>query len=225
MAINLSKGQKIDLRKGGDSNFSSSGLTQFCVGVNWGAISGSYTLEQKKGGFLGIGGRIQKVTKHVTTPVDLDASCVLFDANNQIIETIYYKKLISNDDSIVHSGDDLEGDTDGDDGLDNEIISVNLKNVNQNVHKIVFFINSFKKQDFSAIPFSSIRIYEGTPSSIDKIIATYEITSDPKYKGFVSMVLGSLEKVNADWGFKAIGDPVSSQDLNETIEIIKQKYI
>ena len=33
MAINLSKGQKIDLRK-----TSGETLTNFCVGVNWGAI-------------------------------------------------------------------------------------------------------------------------------------------------------------------------------------------
>ena len=33
MAINLSKGQKIDLRKESGSE-----LTNFCVGANWGAI-------------------------------------------------------------------------------------------------------------------------------------------------------------------------------------------
>ena len=33
MAINLTKGQKIDLRKNNGAE-----LTSFCVGVNWGAI-------------------------------------------------------------------------------------------------------------------------------------------------------------------------------------------
>ena len=33
MAINLTKGQKIDLRKSSGET-----LTNFCVGVNWGAI-------------------------------------------------------------------------------------------------------------------------------------------------------------------------------------------
>lgn len=225
MAINLSKGQKIDLTKK-DNSGNASGLTQFCIGVNWGAIDGSYTQEVKKGGFLGFGGKTETVTKHFITAVDLDASCVLFDASNKIIETVYYKKLNSNDFSIIHSGDDREGDMDGDDGLDNEIISVDLKKINNQVHKIVFFINSFKKQDFSRIPFSSIRIYEGTPTKVHKIIATYEIASDPKFNGFVSMVLGSLNKTSSgSWDFNAIGDPVSSQDLDETIEIIKQKYI
>ncbi|MFX5839976.1 TerD family protein, partial [Acinetobacter baumannii] len=48
MAINLTKGQKIDLRKTtGES------LTNFCVGVNWGAI------ETK--GFLGLSKKVQNI--------------------------------------------------------------------------------------------------------------------------------------------------------------------
>lgn len=225
MSINLAKGQKIDLTKKGSSG-SSSNLTEFCIGVNWGAINGSYNIQVKKGGFLGIGGQMETVSKQFTTPVDLDASCVLFDANGQLIEIIYYRKLFSDDRAIIHSGDDREGDTDGDDGLDNEIISVELLKLNSKVNKVVFFVNSFKKQDFSEIPFCSIRIYEGTPNKIDKVIANYEIASDPQYKGFVSMVLGDLHKTsNGSWGFNAIGDPVKSKDLEETVEIIKQKYI
>lgn len=226
MAINLSKGQKIDLRKSGANGSTPANLKQLCVGVNWGAIEGSYTIQETKGGFLGIGGRKEKVTKYLTTAVDLDASCVLFDSQDRIIETICYRKLISNDKAVIHSGDDREGDMDGDDGLDNEIISVNLEGISLNTNKIIFFVNSYKKQDFSQIPFSSIRIYEGTPSKVNKIVATYEIASDSKYKGYISMILGTLEKANSgEWGFQAIGEPVSSRDLDETIEVIKQKYI
>jgi len=58
MAINLSKGQKIDLRKETGAK-----LTSFCVGVNWGAI------ETK--GFLGLSTNKQSV--------DLDLSCILID--------------------------------------------------------------------------------------------------------------------------------------------------
>lgn len=224
MSINLKKGQKIDLSKNIDNSTSS--LTQFCVGVNWGAINGSYSLEVKKGGLFGIGGKKETVVKHFVTAVDLDASCVLFDSNNQILETVFYKNLTSSDNAIIHSGDDREGDTDGDDGLDNEVINVNLKKINPKVNKIIFFINSYKKQDFSEIPFSSIRIYEGTPTRADKIVAKYEVASNHKYKGFVSMVLGSLQKNDTNsWGFNAIGEPVKSQNLAETIELIKLRYI
>lgn len=224
MAINLSKGQKIDLTKK-DATGNSSGLTKFCVGLNWGAIDRSYSQQVKKGGFLGIGGTMERVTKHFKEAVDLDASCGLFNANGDLVDTVYYRELKSKDFSIIHSGDDREGDMDGDDGLDNEIISVDLKKVHPSVVKIVFFLNSFKKQDFADIPFATIRLYEGTPEKVDKIFANYEITSDSKYKGFVSLILGSLYKHNSEWKFNAIGDPIKAQDLKETLTVITQKYL
>ncbi|MDE5881515.1 MAG: TerD family protein, partial [Muribaculaceae bacterium] len=150
MAIRLEKGQRINLEKGNGAK-----LTNFCVGCNWGAIVTS-------GGFLGFG----KSTK----AVDLDLSCIMFDANGQIIDHIYsplYRpeflsrygmpmgKVDSLDRALHHSGDDLKGDQGGDDGLDNEIITVDLNRVNPNVNQIFFFLNNCGKEDFSQIPYAS----------------------------------------------------------------------
>ena len=134
MAINLTKGQKIDLRKSSGET-----LTNFCVGVNWGAI------ETK--GFLGL-------SKNVTE-IDLDLSCVLIDDQNKLCDHLYsplYRvevlqqfglpkgKLITVDGALKHTGDDLAGDTGGDDGLDNEIITVDLSRVDAKVSQIFFFL-------------------------------------------------------------------------------------
>ncbi|WP_036156517.1 TerD family protein [Maribacter forsetii] len=224
MSINLKKGQKIDLTKKSSSG-SNSNLTQFCVGVNWGVIEGSYEIEETKGGFLGFGGTKEKVTKHFKTPVDLDASCAITDSKGNLIDVISFKQLVSKDGAVVHSGDDTEGDLDGDDGLDNEIISVNLSNISTASKKIIFFLNSYKKQDFATVPFASIRLYEGTPEKVKSIFATYDISADPSFKGYVSMIMGSLDNVNGEWKFNAIGDPVSSKDLQETVDIILRTYI
>ena len=132
MAINLEKklekGQRINLEKSDGSK-----LTEFCVGVNWGAIETS-------GGFFGLSKK--------TVDVDLDLSCVLINSSNKMCDHIYsplYKpeflqhyglpkgKLDTSDRALHHSGDDLEGDKGGDDGLDNEIITVNLSKVNSNI--------------------------------------------------------------------------------------------
>ena len=72
MAINLQKGQKIDLRKS-----TGEALTNFCVGVNWGAI------ETVKSGFLGFG------SKKVVEDVDLDLSCVMLNSNGDLVDWIY----------------------------------------------------------------------------------------------------------------------------------------
>lgn len=202
MAINLSKGQKIDLTKSSGEE-----LTNFCVGVNWGMI--------EKKGFFG--------TKK--EEVDLDASCALFNANNEFLDVVYFGQLSSKDGSIQHSGDDLTGDADGDDGLDNEIISVNLRAISPEVDKVIFFLNSYKRQDFATVPFASIRLYEGTPERVNHIHATYDIATDASFRGHVSMVMGKLYRRNGQWKFGAIGEPTKDQDLKGTIVTIMNKYL
>ena len=169
MSISLEKGQRISLEKNGQQ------LNKVCVGVNWGAI-------EKKGLF----GGIKKIA------VDLDASVSLYSANKDLQDLVYFGQLVSKDGSIAHSGDDTTGDLDGDDGLDNEVITVNLAQLPANVNFVAIILNSYKGQDFATIPFASVRLYEGTPTRVDQVIANYNIANDAKFSGAVSMVLGSF---------------------------------
>jgi tellurium resistance protein TerZ len=225
MAINLTKGQKIDLRKSNGEK-----LTNFCVGVNWGAI------ETIKPGFLGIG------TKKVVEDVDLDLSCILINANGDLIDWIYSPdyngflsknnyplgKLSSNDGALKHSGDDRQGDVGGDDGLDNEIISVDLNRINNDVTQIFFFINIYLNQgqnfDFQKIPFAKIRMYEGTPSRVTTVHSSFDIVTDNSYAGKGAIILGKLYKKNEDWKFDAIGDPTDDKIFLSTIQRITSNY-
>lgn len=202
MAINLQKGQRISLEKGGQS------LEKICVGVNWGAI--------EKKGMLG---KVKKVA------VDLDASVGLFAENNQLIDKVYFGQLVSKCGSIRHSGDDLTGDVDGDDGLDNEVIIVDLTRVPANISQVVFVLNSFKKQDFASIPFASIRIYEGTPDRVDEVVAKYDIANDASFAGKISMILGKLYRHGTAWKFTSIGDASTDAKLNETLKTVEAKYL
>ncbi len=201
MEISLSKGQRISLEKDDGGQ-----MTQMCVGVNWGAI-------EKKGFFGG--------TKKEA--VDLDASCATFDAKKELLEVIYFGQLKGT--GIQHSGDDLEGDMDGDDGLDNEVIVVNLNQISTNVDQIVFVLNSFQGHDFKTIPFASIRLYEGTPTRVDKIHATFDIANDSKFAGSVSMIMGKLYKKDGKWKFSAVGDPTSDKKLEATVKTAQTQYL
>ena len=201
MAISLQKGQKISLEKSDGTS-----LTNICVGANWGAIT-------KKGFF---GGTSQE-------DVDLDISCAVFDANKKMIDMVYFGKLASA--GIQHSGDDLVGDTDGDDGLDNEIITVSLNQLNANANQIVFVLNSYRGQDFKSIPFASIRLYEGTPTRVNSVHAKYDIANDPKFAGALSMVLGKLYKHNGNWKFSAIGETTKDKDLANIYKTVGNHYL
>lgn len=170
MAIRLEKGQRINLEKDNGAK-----LTNFCVGCNWGAI----TVE--KTGFLGFG------TKKEELDVDVDLSCVMTDRKGLLVDTLYsplYKKEFfkaaglpvgkdwSADKSMYHTPDDTEGDKGGDDGLDNEIITVNLTKVNPIIDQIFFFLNIYRpiNIDFQKIPYVAIRMYEGTPEKVKSVL-------------------------------------------------------
>jgi tellurium resistance protein TerZ len=203
MAINLQKGQRINLVKS-----SGSALQNICVGINWGAI-------EKKGWF---GGTSKEA-------VDLDASCALYDDNKKLLEIIYFGKLRSNDGSIAHSGDDLTGDMGGDDGLDNEIITVDFARLNPSVSYVAFVLNSFQGHDFGTIPFASIRIYEGTPKRVNEVFATFDIANGSGFAGHVSMVMGVFYKKNNEWKFNAIGEPTKDEKLQDTVKTVTNKYL
>ncbi|RYF20123.1 MAG: TerD family protein [Flavobacteriales bacterium] len=219
MAINLSKGQKIDLKKSTGET-----LTNFCVGVNWGAI------ESK--GFLGLSKKVQNI--------DLDLSCILIDESNNICDHLYsplYRvevlqqfglpkgKLVTVDGAMKHTGDDLEGDAGGDDGLDNEIITVDLSRIAANVSQIFFFLNNAGREDFSQIPYSKIRMYEGTPTHVNSVFASYNVSAEGQYVGKQSIIMGKLYKRNNEWKFSAIGDPTEDTFLGQTIHRIVQSYL
>jgi len=203
MAIKLEKGQRINLEKNNGNK-----LQNICVGVNWGAI--------EKKNWLGV---------KSMEAVDLDASCATFDENNKILETIYFGNLKSKNGSIKHSGDDLTGDMGGDDGLDNEVITVDLAKLPMEVNKIAFVLNSFRGHDFKTIPFASVRIYEGTPTRVNEVFATYNIANDATFAGSVSMVMGVFYKRNGEWKFNAIGESTRDRDLQNTLLTVVSKYL
>ena len=214
MAINLVKGQRINLEKGGGTK-----LTNFCVGCNWGAVT--------KKAFFGL------TTKVVD--VDLDLSCLMFSSDGKEVDYIYsplYRglngKVDSIDRALHHSGDDLTGDTDGDDGLDNEIITVDLNKVSSNISSIVLFLNIYNNNeyqgDFSGIPYASIRMYEGTPTKVKEVFAQYDVATKTESMGKRALVMGKLYRKGGDWKFAAIGDAFEDKNIVKTLARVRKDY-
>lgn len=222
MAIRLEKGQRINLEKAGGQD-----LRQFCVGCNWGGIP------EERSSFFGLR------SSTATRPVDLDLSCIMLDGGGNLADYIYspeYRKdflasngrdpgkLISRDGGLRHSGDDRKGDEGGDDGLDNEIITVDLNKVAPHVEQIFFFLNNVGKEDFSQIPYASIRMYEGTPSRVGEVFAAYDVAADSKFSGHRALIMGKLYRRDGKWRFAAIGDACRDANLCETINRILTQY-
>lgn len=204
--IELNKKSKITLKKGNSISLikdDGNSLDFVRVGVNWGAI-------QKKVFFNMI---------PITSSVDLDASLTAFDENMEKVYTVYYNNLSSPDDAIKHFGDDLEGDLKGNDGLDNEIIWVDLKSIDKKVSQIFLYLNSYSQQSFAEIPFTEINIY-----SKDECLANFNLSASEEYANFVSMIMARLVLKEGRWEFEIIGLPIEANDIDKTVSFIKEHY-
>ena len=237
MAINLEKGQRINLEKSNGAK-----LTNFCVGCNWGAIEVMTRKEVVVSeGFLGIGRRTEWRNVKTELDVDIDLSCVMVDANGELVDTLYsplYKpelfrqnglpvgKEVSADGALKSSGDDTEGDKGGDDGLDNEIISVDLTRVSSRTEQIFFFLNIYspKDIDFLKIPYAAIRMYEGTPERVNSVFAKYDVAKEQNFSGKRALIMGKLYRRNGEWKFAAIGDAFEDSSLVITVKRILRDY-
>jgi tellurium resistance protein TerZ len=133
----------------------------------------------------------------------------------------------SADNSMYHTPDDTEGDKGGDDGLDNEIVTVDLTKVNPRIDQIFFFLNIYspKNIDFQRIPYVAIRMFEGTPEKVNSVFAQYDVAKESQFSGKNALIMGKLYRRNGDWKFAAIGDAFDdSNDLRKTIQRILTSY-
>ncbi len=195
--ISLSKNQAISLTKTAGKT-----LTKIAIGLGWDPI--------KKKGFLSslLGGG--------SSSIDLDASCVLLDSKGNAIDTIWFNKLKSNCGSVIHLGDNLTGDGDGDD----EVININLTALPANVAHIAITVNSFSGQTFNEVDNAFCRVVDSASGS--KEICNYKLTEQGAHTG---ILLASLSKQDNDWIFKAHGTPCKGRVIDDMLSDIKKALI
>ena len=182
MSVNLKKGQKISLTK------ENAGLTHIMAGLGWDAA-------EPKGFFGGLFGKKDNF--------DCDASALLCNNSGKLVTVIYYGNLKMPDNSVLHMGDNLTGEGDGDD----EQIIVDISKLDPSIDKIVFVVNIFeaakRKQHFGMIKNAYIRL-----ADIDRKteLCRFDLTED--YSGMEGMIVGELYRHDGEWKFSAIGQPV-----------------
>ena len=174
MAINLQKGQKISLEKEAGGT-----LTSVVMGLGWDVA--------KKKGLFGFG-REQSI--------DLDASCFIFDDNNNPIDLVYFGQLASRDGSVQHSGDNRTGEGDGDD----EQIAVALNRIPANVKTLVFTVNNYTGQNFSQVENAYCRLVDGQTG---KEIARYDLSAQGNH---TAQIMAKVYRHNGEWKMHAIGE-------------------
>lgn len=181
--VSLSKNQTVSLSK------ESSSLSQLQFGLGWDPV--------KKKGFLSglLGGN---------NAIDLDAGCVLMDNVGNKIDTVWFSKLKSTCGAVVHSGDNLTGEGDGDD----EVINVSLSRLPANVEYLAFTVNSFRGQTFNDVENAFCRVVD----QAGKELACYKLTEKGSHTG---IVIASLRRNNGKWDFTSHGHACRGRTIDD----------
>lgn len=198
MAISLQKGQKIDLTKGNP------GLEKIIVGLGWDPI------QKKAGGLLGglFGGG-------GGSNMDIDASVIMLqdDKLTEKSNLIYFGNLKSKCGSVLHTGDNITGEGDGDD----EQVIIELKKVPANINKLVFVVNIYdcvkRKQDFGQVENAFIRVIN---SANNEELLKFNLSEN--YSGLTSLTVAEIYRHGTEWKFGATGSGSTDPGLNEIVK-------
>lgn len=192
MAVNLRKGQKVDLTKGNP------GLSKLIVGLGWDV-----------NGYDG------------SEDFDLDASAFLLGANGRVTsdaDFVFYGNQKHYSGCVESTGDNRSGDGEGDD----EQVLVNLSLVPANIEKIAFVVTIYdaeaRRQNFGMVNNSYIRVLDqnsnneiirfdlGEDFSIETAIVVGELyrhNGEWKFNAVGSGFQGGLSALCSNFGINA----------------------
>lgn len=172
-SINLSKGQKIDLTK------TNQGVNTYNVGLGW------------------------DVNNNVGANFDLDVSAFILNASNKLLSAkhlVYFGNQDSPCKSVIHGGDNLTGQGDGDD----ETLFVDFSKISPEVSSIVIVVNVYdaenRNQNFGQVVSAFIRICNGETK---QEILRYDLSEDFSIE--TSVLFGRLYLKDGEWKFDAVG--------------------
>ncbi|MFC8452667.1 TerD family protein [Kitasatospora sp. NPDC057223] len=184
--ITLDKG-KVSLAKGGSVSLEKNGkpfLASVRMGLGWEPAAGGRN-------------------------VDLDASCIAFDAQRNKIETAWFMKLSIFNGAIAHSGDNLTGEGSGDD----ESITVHLDGLPPEACGLVFVVNSFSGQKFTAVKNAYCRLLD---AGSGQELVRFDLTQSEAHTGVVMCKL--VRQFSGEWVMTAIGEYVDAKTARAMVK-------
>lgn len=172
--VSLTKGQKVDLTK------SNPGLSKLLVGLGW-------DVQKYDGG----------------QDFDLDSSVFLLGEDGKVKEGedfIFYNNTTGAGGAVVHSGDNLTGEGQGDD----EYVKVSIKDIPTRINKITFAVTIHeaveRRQNFGQVSNAFIRVVN---EETNEEIIRYDLGEDFSIE--TAIVVGELYRHGNEWKFSAIG--------------------
>jgi len=174
MTINLSKGQRIDLTK------TNPGLKKAIIGLGWDTnkYSGGYDF-------------------------DLDAAAFLVGADGKVMndkDFIFYNNLQGANGSVIHTGDNITGEGDGDD----EQLIIEFDKIPSHIDKVAITVTIHdalqRAQNFGQVSNAFIRVVN---EQTNEEVLIYNLAEEFSIE--TAIVVCELYRHGSEWKFNAIG--------------------
>lgn len=175
MAISLIKGQKVSL---------DNSMKLALVGLGW-------DTNRYDGGY----------------DFDLDASAFLLGDNGKLQrdeDFIFYNNLVSRNKAVVHTGDNLTGDGDGDD----EVIMIDFTKIPDDIKKIAICVTihdaAARGQNFGQVSNAYIRIAKMADEfdTVGEPVLKFDL--EEEFSIETALVVAEIYLKNGEWKFNAV---------------------
>lgn len=175
MAVSLSKGQRVSLDKG---------MVRALVGLGW-------DTNKYDGGY----------------DFDLDAAAFLLGENGKVNrdeDFIFYNNLSSRNEAVIHTGDNLTGEGEGDD----EVILIDFSKMPDDIKKIAITVTiheaAARKQNFGQVSNAYVRVAKRSSEDDMKGEDTLRFDLVEDFSIETAIVVCEIYKNGNDWKFNAV---------------------
>ncbi|MGW0335367.1 TerD family protein [Streptomyces sp. NPDC003011] len=141
--------------------------------------------------------------------IDLDASVIAYGPQRNHIDSCYFGKLSIVNGAIKHSGDNLTGEGGGDD----EVITVDLGRLPQEVTGLVFTVNSFTGQKFTEVAKAYCRLID---AGSGEELVRFDLTNAEAQTGVMMAKL--VRQFSGEWDMTAMGTFVKARTVRNMVK-------
>ena len=174
MSVNLKKGGSVNLRKDNPN------LSKIYVGLGWDPVkSGLFSSHE----------------------FDIDASVIAMDKNDRKVDVLYFNRKEIWDGALIHHGDNLTGEGDGDD----ESATIDFSKVPENVKYIILAVTidqaKARNQNFGLVDNSYVHVAN---AETGEDLVRYDLGED--FSTQKSVIFAELYRQDKEWKFRAVGE-------------------
>lgn len=175
MAVSLRKGQRVALE---------GSMKLALVGLGW-------DTNHYEGGF----------------DFDLDASAFLLGENGKVLQDedfVFYNNLNARDGAVVHTGDNLTGEGDGDD----EVITIDFTKIPNEIKKIAVCVTihdaAARRQNFGQVSNAYVRVAKMQDEFDTNGETALKFDLEEEFSIETALVVCEIYKYNNEWKFNAV---------------------